>query len=252
MCVRQTPVPETFPPSAEEDALVSLSCEAVRECIDKCTKGIHSVIVGSALGALPVTCGVLKRINSSPDTVDNVFLKIMFTGVAEEIAGMFRINGPVLTVSDSQNTLSNAITTVSLLNKNDFPAIVCIVDEHAPIVDTLYPHFSSRCRKYLNNDWHTTATVFIIDREDIPEHAAIKAYGPFPVNRQKPEYFFRKFLHEYHPEFSGEFLFEETNQSFVRAAQLIHTGLQRTIRHCIAGFYSPTSGAASLVEIKQR
>ena len=208
----------------------------------------RSVIVGTALGALEETRQFLEGVFTDGLGSPRNFISSVHNSIAGKLALEFGIRGPNLTICDSHNSLASSIVTADLLTDRDFPVLLCIVDERIPLLDELYPHFSRRCRPYLNPDWNEAAVAFIIDRSGSPGRP-IRAFGPLCTQRRDPESVCRSVIRKELPLFIGTFLFNECTTSFVQPAITAETLLAPGTGHSIIGSYSPTSGAVALVEI---
>lgn len=208
----------------------------------------RSVIVGTALGALEETRQFLDGVFTDGLGSPRNFISSVHNSIAGKIALEYGIGGPNLTICDSHNSLASALVTIDLLDDDDFPILLCCIDERIPLIDELLPHFSRRCTQYLSPEWKEAAVAFIIDLPDTPGRP-VRAFGPFCTQRRDPEFVCRSVLQKELPTFTGRFLFNESTTSFVQPAVTAATVLDTIPTHAVIGSYSPTSGAAALVEI---
>ena len=104
----------------------------------------RSVIVGTALGALDETRLFLDGVFIDGLGSPRNFIAAMYNSIAGKLALEFTICGPSLTICDSHNSFASALVAADLLADNDFPVLLCIVDERLPLLDDLQPHFSRR------------------------------------------------------------------------------------------------------------
>ena len=237
------------PKMKRRDARIwQMACAAAGPLVSASERSPRSVIVGTALGALEETRQFLEGIFTDGLGSPRNFMSSVHNSIAGKIALECGIRGPNLTICDSHNSFASSIVAADLLDEHDFPVLICIVDERIPILDELYPHFSRRCRPYLSPEWKEAAIAFCIDLPGTPGRP-IRAFGPLCTQRRDPEFVCRSILQKEIPLFTGSFRFKECTTSFIQpaiaAAEVVNSGTD----HTIIGSYSPTSGAAALVEI---
>ena len=81
------------------------------------------------------------------------------------------------------------------------------------------------------------------------ENLGIRAFGPFPAERCDPESFCQALIDEHIPGFDGVFMFRESCTSFMQPVISLCETLDKFGGNTVIGSYSPTSGAAAIVEI---
>lgn len=141
-----------------------------------------SIIAGTALGALDETKNFLDTVFDTGFGNPRHFIASVHNSMAGKIALEFQIKGPNLTVCDGQNSLASAIASLDTLNVSDFPALVLLIDEHIPLLDTLRQQFSSLCKDYLEKDWIDGAFAMILDCDSVKSTNKIRAFGPSIAN----------------------------------------------------------------------
>jgi hypothetical protein len=212
---------------------------------------LKSIVVGTALGALEETRLFLDGVFTDGLGSPRSFIASVHNSMAGKLALEFKISGPNLTVCDSHNSFASALVAVDLLTDDDFPALLCIVDERISLLDELRPHLSPRCLPYLAEEWEEAAVAFVIDRRAAGGCCAVRACGPVPTDRRDPESICRELVEKHIPGFRGSFTFNESSTSFVRPAVAAAEAIRQGISHHVIGSFSPTSGAAAIVELRQ-
>lgn len=210
-----------------------------------------SIIVGTALGALEETRLFLDGVFTDGLGSPRNFIASVYNSIAGKLAAELQIQGPNLTFCDGHNSLASSLVGASLLNPEDFPVLLVIVDERLPLLDQLQPHIAKRCRPYLSVNWEEAAVVFVLDNATPTDPIRIRSFGPTPTGRRDPEIVCREHIATHLPDFSGKLLCKESSTSFIEPAIAAYNVCKQAIGHTIVGSYSPTSGAIGLVEILQ-
>jgi hypothetical protein len=228
-----------------------LAYAAASQVITDGTVRPQSVVAGTALGALEETRLFLDGVFTDGLGSPRNFIASVHNSIAGKIALEFKISGPNLTLCDSHNSLASSLVATELLKEKDLPVICCIVDERPALLDELQPYLSRRCQPYLIEKWEEGAAAFIIDDHPETGSIAVRAFGPYPTERLDPETICRQLIDRYIPGFSGKFIFRESTTSFMRPTVTVCETLDRFKEHTVVGSYSPTTGAASIVELYQ-
>lgn len=240
-------------PMKRRDARIwQLACAASHQVIDPGSgPPPGSVIVGTALGALEETRLFLDGVFTDGLGSPRSFIASVHNSMAGKIALEFGISGPNLTLCDSHNSLASSLIAIDTLPESALPALCCIVDERTKLLDELQPHLSGRCRPFLAERWEEGAAAFIIG--SVPETGSVpvRAFGPRPAERRDPESVCRQLIGEHIPGFSGACLFGESTTSYMQPAITVCETLDRFTKHTVVGSYSPTTGAAAIVELRE-
>lgn len=211
----------------------------------------RAVIAGTALGALEETRLFLDGVFTDGLGSPRNFIASVHNSIAGKLALEFKIGGPNLTICDSHNSFASALIAADLLNDVDFPVLLCIVDERLPLLDDLQPYFTRRCRSFCIDQWEEAAVAFLITNAPSAGDAAMRAFGPVLTERHDPESICRKLTEANVPGFTGEFHFNGSSTSFVQPAITAVNVLKQGNGPAVIGSFSPTSGAAAIVEIMQ-
>lgn len=209
----------------------------------------RSVIVGTALGALEETRQFLDGVFTDGLGSPRNFIASVHNSIAGKLALEFKIGGPNLTVCDSHNSFASALVSADLLADSDFPVLLCIVDERLPLLDDLHPHFTRRCRSFCIDQWEEAAVAFLLTDAPAAGDAAVRAFGPVPAERRDPESVCRGLMEANVPGFTGAFHFDGCSTSFVQPAIIAADLLRGGDTPAVVGSFSPTSGAAAIVEL---
>ena len=228
-----------------------LAYTAAQPLIDAQTPSPNSLVVGTALGALEETRRFLDGVFTDGLGSPRSFIASVHNSMAGRLALQFKIKGPNLTLCDSHNSLASALITINLLEDEAFPVLLCVVDERIPLLDELTPYLSSRCRPFLTDNWEEGAYAAIIDRAQSHDTCKIRAFGPVPAERRDPETVCRELAERYIPESKDLLTFGESTSSFFQPAVTLYRTIENSTTSAIIGSFSPTSGAAAIVEINQ-
>ncbi len=228
-----------------------LACAAARAVVEDTDKRPRSVVVGTALGGLDEARLFLDGVYDDGLGSSGNFIASVPHGIAGKLALEFTIGGPGLTVCDSHNSLASALVTAGLLTPDCYPALLCIIDERIPLLDTLRPHLSRRCRDYLSEKWHEGAYAAIVEPATAECGNRVRAFGPCPANWRDPETVCREMAERHIPGFHGPLRFAESPTSFMQPAITLHDAVERGRGDTVIGSYSPTSEAAAIVELRK-
>jgi|GEM_PF-1022568 len=210
---------------------------------------VRSVITATALGALEETRLFLDGAFTDGLGSPRNFIASVHNSMAGRIALGLGIHGPNLTLCDSHNSFASAIVCADLLKSQDFPALICVIDERVPLLDEIRPHLPGRCRQFLSQSWEEAAVAFVVTDRPSEGSVRIRAAGPSPANRRDPAEVCREMTERMVPGFAGRLLFEESSTSFVQPALSAAQAMTQNSGHCVIGSYSPVSGACAIVEI---
>lgn len=210
---------------------------------------VRSVITATALGALEETRLFLDGAFTDGLGSPRNFIASVHNSMAGRIALGLGISGPNLTLCDSHNSFASGIVSADLLRPQDFPALICVIDERVPLLDELQPHLPGRCRQFFLQSWEEAAVAFVVTDQPSEGSVRIRAAGPIPANRRDPLEVCRELTQRTIPGFAGRLLFEESSTSFVQPALSAAQALTQNSGHCVIGSYSPVTGACAIVEI---
>lgn len=210
----------------------------------------RSIIAGTALGALDETKNFLEMLYAEGFGSPRNFIASVHNSMAGKLALEFKIPGPNITVCDGQNSPASSLVTADLLNDEDFPALLLLIDERIKLLDDLQRGFSDTCKTYLKENWEEAACAMIVCRDNSRARVKIRGIGPVPVDGQKPEIACRKLAGLSGDNPNVKFLFEESCSSFIQPAICVCELIaDEAPSHGIIGSYSPTSAAAACVEL---
>lgn len=210
-----------------------------------------SIIVGTALGALEETRLFLEGVFTDGLGSPRNFIASVYNSIAGKLAAELQIKGPNLTFCDGHNSLASSLVGASLLNPEDFPVLLVIVDERLPLLDQMQPHLPKRYHPYLVVNWEEAAVAFVLDCATPTDPIRIRSFGPTPTGRRDQEIVCQELIATHLPDFHGKKICKGSSTSFVAPAISTYTSCKETTGHTIIGSYSPTSGAVGLVEILQ-
>lgn len=240
---------ELPPPMKRRDARIwHLAYVASKRAMEKAKPAPRSIICGTALGALDETCKYLDGVFADGFGSPRHFIASVHNSMAGKLALEFKINGPNLTVCDGQNSFASAAAAVSLLNPDDFPALLVAVDENIELLGRLLPHLSAPCRQYLREGWTEAAVAFILAAPAEKSPPCLTAAGPAPCNGGEPQRCIRERMLATGLDAQAMMPIEATSGSFIQPAITAYELLAQQSRgdHVI-GSYSPSSGAAAFV-----
>ena len=209
----------------------------------------NAIVIGTALGALDETKGVLDGVYGDGFPSPRNFIASVHNSMAGKLALELKIAGPNLTVCDGQNTTASALATADLLNESDFPVLLLLIDERIPLLDQLHPHLSEQCKNYLVENWEDAAVAFVIGTEQTPEYARVRSFGPVPTSGE-PKQACLDLAHKNISINISHMLFEKSSTSFIQPALTLYDclteGEEGTV---VIGSYSPASRGTSILEL---
>jgi hypothetical protein len=220
---------------------------ATRACREefKC----KSIVIATALGALDETKNFLDGVYTEGFGSPRNFIASVHNSMGGKIALDLKIQGPNLTVCDSQNSFASAIMTINTLTDDCFPALLIVVDENIGILDQMNPHFSAECSNHLKQGWTEAAIAFVIDKKSTNSKGSIRAAGPVPIYDLSPEEAYKKLLSECKIESIIEPDFKMNSTSFVQPALNLCNCLQTGKYYKILlESYSPSTKSIAVVE----
>jgi len=207
-----------------------------------------SIIAATALGALDETRlffeGVFRQNAGAPRN----FISSVHNSMAGKLAMDLGITGPNLTICDGHNSFASAIAAADLLNNQDMPVLILVVDETIPLLAELAPHFSDGCRPYLSRLSDEGAVVFLCCPKRDPPLPSIGCPGVVPVDGE-PRLI--SCAREYTDTGYQLIDAEKSSGSFAGPAFAVENLLksaQKNSRYII-GSYSPAGRAAALIEL---
>jgi len=145
-----------------------------------------SVIVATALGALDETRNFLFGVFDEGFGSPRNFITSVHNSIAGKVALEFKIHGPNLTICDGQNSLASAISTIDLLNSDEFPALLICIDEHIDLLDIISTAFKESGANINETKYRDGAIGFLLG---VPGRCqkCIRAYGPVPFYSNEPK-----------------------------------------------------------------
>lgn len=209
-----------------------------------------ALIVATALGALEETKNYLDGLFKDGFGSPRNFIASVHNSMAGKLAMDFSIKGPNLTVCDGQNSFASAIGTASLLTEDDYPVLLVVIDEKIELLNTIIPHLSDNCKKYLNNEWYEAAIVFMLDSSPETEKPYLTALGPQPIYNQSPEEKCAELAHTLDSNNISLLPLSETSDSFLKPAIVAYELITDSQKgyHAI-GSFSPSAQAAAVVNL---
>ena len=210
-----------------------------------------SLIAATALGALDETINYLEGVFKDGFGSPRSFIASVHNSMAGKIAIDYKIEGPNLTVCDGQNSFASAVQTASLLNENDNPILLVIVDEKIELLNNIIPSLSDNCKKYLDTEWEEAAVAFLLSTSSGSEKPYITADGPQPVRNKKPEEKCAEMINYLNSNNNTKLLpLSETSDSFIKPAIKAYEILNNSEKGNFAiGSFSPSALAAAVVNI---
>jgi hypothetical protein len=168
--------------------------------------------------------------------------------MAGKCAIEFSITGPNLTVCDGPNSCASSLLTASTLRPENFPVLLCCVDEHIELLRTLYPHFSDTYHEYIHESWEEGAVAFLLDCDRNDPVPQIQATGPVPVNERDPEEVCRTLAVRFQ---LSEYMFippRTGSTSYIAPGIIINEQLHTHPSHrTVVGSYSTTARACACI-----
>jgi hypothetical protein len=228
----------------------NLAYSAVAGLLAGCQAPPASIVTATALGALDETRNFLDGVFKDGFGSPRNFIASVHNSMAGKIALDFKIRGPNLTVCDGHNSFASALKTASLLNGNDYPVLLLVIDEHIPLLDTLQPNLSDHCREYLAADWEEAAVAFLLTPKPWPGVPSILASGPSPVGDENPEEKIARIIESSRYPGADCKPLAATSDSFIKpalAAYDLIIAAQKGV-HAI-GSYSPATRAAAVITV---
>jgi hypothetical protein len=170
--------------------------------------------------------------------------------MAGKIAIDYKIEGPNLTVCDGQNSFASAVQTATLLNENDYPILLVIVDEKIELFNNIVLNLPANCKKYLDTEWEEAAVAFLLDSSSENREPYITATGPQLVWDQKPEKKCAEMTNNSNKNNTTLLPLSETSNSFIKPAIKTYEILNNSKKGTYAiGSFSPSAQAAAVVSI---
>jgi hypothetical protein len=222
---------------------------AARRAIDTAASPPRSIVCATALGALDETQKYLDGVFGDGFGSPRHFIASVHNSMAGKLAVEFSIDGPNITVCEGQNSFASAVTAASVLSAEDFPALICAVDENTALMHRLLPHLSAQCREFLREGWTEAAVAFVVGQpHDTQNRPCIAAAGPRIAAGADAQSSCAAITADAGFGASSLLSLAETSDSFVRPAleahRLYFCGAGG--EHCI-GSYSPSARAAAAV-----
>jgi hypothetical protein len=214
-----------------------------------CGPAPRSIITGTALGDLDSLQRFIDHSLTHGSDLSVEYTTAVPGALARQFTRDFALGGRNLTLSDGHNSLASALVAASLLSAGDLPALLCIADERIRLLDTLQPHLTRKCTLYHAKNWHDGAVAVLVDAPSDATRPLIRAFPPVPTQRHDPEAFCKSYIKKVYPVFSGIFHFKDSSTSLLQPALTLCECLRQKSGHAFVCSYSPTTGAAGLVEV---
>jgi hypothetical protein len=211
----------------------------------------HSIIVGTALGALDETKNFLDGIFTDGFGSPKNFIASVHNSMAGRLAQEFKIHGPNLTVCDGPNSFASALALSSLLLANEFPVLVIAIDETIELLDRLAPHLSPPCQKVFGSEKREGSVAFIIDKKTAAAGPNIRSTGVRFIGDASPDQACRSCMIPREAASSRKIVLpSETDGSFLSVPILVHDFVSKKIPgDVLYGSFSPSSNSIAMVEV---
>ncbi|MBN1981784.1 MAG: hypothetical protein JW795_09645 [Chitinivibrionales bacterium] len=226
----------------------SLAIVTVQRLLSRSTIKPQSIIVATALAMLSETQQFLDGILTENSAHPRHFLASVHNSIAGKVALDFGIKGPNLTCCDGQNSCASAIVTATLLNDDDFPLLLLVIEEKISLIADVRPWMTRQYQRYLSPDWVEGCIGFILDRPALDQKPSCTALGPTPRLTPLPQ--------DYAESISNRFPADtllplsETSDSYLKPALTAYQLLKKAApgRYAIPS-YSPAAHAGAIVAI---
>jgi hypothetical protein len=216
-----------------------------------CITPPHSIIVGTALGALDETIKFLDGVFMDGFGSPKNFIASVHNSMAGRLAQDFKVDGPNLTLCDGVNSFASALFVCNFLLAGDFPVLVIAIDETIGLLDRLAPHLSPSCQKVFGNERQEGSVAFIIDKNPVAGCPKIRSTGVRFIGGKNPDEAWRNgMLPPEHAIPRKVVAPSETGGSFLSVPILVHNFLGE-INHGagVFGSFSPSSSSIAMVEV---
>ena len=208
----------------------------------------RSIVSATALGALDETKTFLDGVYKDGFGSPKSFIASVHNSMAGKLAIDFAIPGPNLTICDCQNSFASALVAASLLEPENFPCILLAIDEKIELMNTLQPHWSETCNRFLDAEWQEAAVAFLLDIQP-GNKTRLHANGPVACAGRTPELTLESLINKTVEPLTMLPL-QKTTTSFVQPAIAVHSLIAANAPgYYSVGSFSPQAQAAAVVTV---